>query len=66
MNVNFNEVSIKARRTVFVDGKKKIQQRKFYQTLNPFNKNTDGTIKNRNDIIKELEEAILKWQKEYQ
>jgi hypothetical protein len=51
----FDEVSIKAtRRWADADGKKRQQTRKFWQTLNPFNKSADGTPKNRAQIVAEL------------
>lgn len=61
MRIICEEVSIKVKRTVTIDGKKKVQTKKFYQTINPFNKNADGAIKNRSDILKELHQEADDW-----
>lgn len=61
----FAEVSIKAvRRWVDADGKKRQQTRKFFQTINPFNKNADGTQKTRDQIMVELKAQRDEWLKE--
>lgn len=54
MKVTFNEVAIKATKRWKEDGKARTQTRKFYQTLNPFNKNADGTVKTREQILIEI------------
>lgn len=51
----FEEVSLKAvRRWTDADGKKRQQTKKFWQTISPFNKNADGTLKDRKQIMAEL------------
>jgi hypothetical protein len=54
MKVTFNEVSIKATKRWKEDGKTRMKTRKFYQTLNPFNKNADGAAKTRDQIMTEI------------
>lgn len=46
-----------------VCGKKGKRQRRFYQTLNPFNRNKKGEVKTRSEIYEELKEEISKWSK---
>lgn len=45
-------------------GRKLRRQKKFWQTLNPFNKNKDGTVKTREDIHKALDAEVKKWQEQ--
>ena len=55
MRINYEEVKLKATRYYKDEnGKKRQQTKTFSQTINPFNKNHDGTIKTRDDIWKEL------------
>ena len=51
----FNEVAIKGTKK-FVDaaGKKHSRTRKFFQTLNPYNKMPTGDVKTRDDIMMQL------------
>ena len=46
-----------------VCGKNCKRKQKFYQTINPFNKNKDGSVKERNQIIFELSREIEEWEK---
>lgn len=43
-------------------GKKIRRSTTLYQTLNPFNKNEDGTVKTFKQILAELEEQAKEWQ----
>lgn len=53
--INFDEVAVKAtRRWVDESGKKRQETRKFWQTINPFNKGADGLPKTRDQILKEI------------
>jgi hypothetical protein len=55
MRINFQEVSITAtRKWKTPDGKRRQETKKFYQTINPFNKNPDGSVKTRREIEDEL------------
>jgi len=40
------------------------RQRKFSQTINPFNKTKEGHIKTSQDIYPELKEKLMEWKKE--
>ena len=40
------------------------RRKKFYQTLNPWNKMANGCVKSRKDISAELAEARDEWKKE--
>lgn len=53
--MRFQEVKVKAtRRWTDAQGKKRQQTRTFMQTVNPFNKNANGTPKSREEIMVEL------------
>ncbi|HIA5714228.1 TPA: hypothetical protein ACWQQG_000990 [Yersinia enterocolitica] len=61
--INFQEVSITRVRVGKCDarGKRFMEKKKFYQTLNPFNKNSDGTVKSRDEILLEVKLESDKW-----
>jgi len=65
ITTRFQEVKLTGRKTVNCPkcNKKLKRQRTFWQTLNPFNKNKDGEIKNSDNIYHELQAEIIKWQK---
>lgn len=65
MKVYFQEVKYHEKKSgkCSVCGKTCTISKKFYQTLNPFNKNADGTIKTHGDIYKELMIQIKEWEK---
>lgn len=44
-----------------VSGKRRQQTRSFIQTINPFNKNSQGLIKTRYEIVAELVKARSEW-----
>lgn len=51
----FDEVVVKAtRRWKDETGRSRQETRKFWQTVNPFNKNPDGSLKTREQIRAEL------------
>jgi hypothetical protein len=64
--ITFDEVCAYGQKSVKCPscGKKLKRSRKFFQTLNPFNKLPDGTPKNRKDIYAELSVEIASWKKE--
>ena len=61
--VNFPEVSIKRtfRWRDPVTGKPRQETKKFWQTVNPFNKGIDGSPKTRGQIMAELEQQARLW-----
>lgn len=61
MKIYFREVSIKATRKWKENGKRKQETKTFFQTMNPFNKMPDGTLKCYDQIMKEILEARDKW-----
>lgn len=63
---NFEEVSIRAEKSgkCIICGKRRKRVRKFWQTLNPFNKNPDGTVKQPFEIRKEIAAQAAVWTKE--
>lgn len=61
--ITFEEVSIKAYKTVKCVncGKRLKRQKKFWQTVSPFNKNERGEIKTKDEIYRELHDRAKKW-----
>lgn len=62
----FDEVALTGNKTVECSGgcgRKLKRQKKFSQTLNPFNKNADGLPKSTAEIHAELRKDIVKWKK---
>lgn len=59
----FNEVSVKGvkRWKDPVNGKPRQETRKFYQTINPFNKNAAGVPKSRDEIMAEIKVERDEW-----
>ncbi|ANR76977.1 hypothetical protein BBB57_01105 [Kosakonia sacchari] len=59
----FDEVSTFAEKSGECDvcGKACKRREKFYQTLNPFNKNPDGSVKTHQEIRKEIELNAIEW-----
>lgn len=41
------------------------RKREFYQTLSPFNRNSDGTEKSRRQIYRELKEQADAWEPDF-
>lgn len=46
-------------------GKRVTRSQKFWGTINPFNKNSDGTIKTRQQIKVELHEEAAAWEPDF-
>jgi hypothetical protein len=61
MKYYFREVSIKGTRKWVENGKRKQETKTFFQTMNPFNKNPDGSLKDYDQIMKEIHEERDKW-----
>lgn len=64
MRVTFQEIALYGKKSVACAGgcgRRLGRSQKFYQTLNPFNKLPDGTLKGREDIYVELLAQIKKW-----
>ena len=64
--IKFEKVTLKGKKVIIdKNGKNKIKQKTFFQTINPWNKNTSGLriglVKNADDILKELSEDIKIW-----
>lgn len=66
LRYTFDEVKIYADKTTKCRGcgKRLKRSKKFSQTLNPFNKRTDGTVKTPEDIYAELRIEAKQWQTE--
>ena len=63
---NYNEVGFRHTKSgkCSVCGKQASRTKHFYQTINPFNKDKDGNIKDGGQIWKELDIECKRWQKE--
>jgi hypothetical protein len=61
MRITFDKIELKAKRVWKESGKKRQETRTFMQTVNPFNKNPDGSVKTRVEILKELHAERLAW-----
>lgn len=61
MKLNFNEVSVTGTKKWTENGKRRTKTKKFYQTINPFNKNRDGSVKTRSDILVEIMAERKAW-----
>lgn len=65
MQVTFEEVSVKAiKRWTDENGKRRQKTKTFSQTVNPFNKNSDGTIKTHGEIMREISAERDAWMRE--
>lgn len=65
MRVTFEEVSYRAAKSGrCACGKQRTRQRKFWGTINPFNKNTDGSIRTRSEIYTSLKQQAADWKLE--
>lgn len=63
--VKFKEVSIKRRRTILKDGKRRQETKKFWQTISPFNTSeATGYPKTEQEIMRELEREANAWERE--
>ena len=67
ITTTFDEVKLTGEKSVKCSGGcgRILKRRsKFFQTINPFNKNAEGFVKSRDEIYKELGAEIEKWKKE--
>ncbi len=67
MRVDFEEVAVTVRSTGAcpVCGKRTTRTRKFWQTLNPFNRLPDGAPKTADDIRRELNQQADEWEPDH-
>lgn len=66
-SITFREVTVHGTKTVKCAGgcgRRLKRQRKFWQTLNPFNKNAAGEVKSAVEIQKELFTERQAWESE--
>jgi hypothetical protein len=61
MRIQFDKIELRAKRVWRQDGKRRQETKVFMQTVNPFNKNVDGTRKTREQILVELHAERLTW-----
>jgi hypothetical protein len=64
--VNFRQMkyAAKRKRVCTVCGLPKIQQKTFICTVNPFNKNEDGSVKNPTEVRDQAKAQAIQWQSE--
>jgi hypothetical protein len=66
MVITFKEVSLTGYKAVKCSGgcgRDLRRQKKFCQTINPFNKNAKGDVKSAREILDELKLEIAAWKK---
>ena len=62
MIVKFEEIKFQATKTGKCQCGQRVKRSKtFTQTMNPWNRNKEGLLKNRDEIIEELEVEAIKW-----
>lgn len=62
MRTTFREVSLPGvKRFLCACGRRLTRHKRFFQTVNPFNKTADGRIKDGNDIMAELRAEYSAW-----
>lgn len=60
--MKFTEISIKGKKSwIDESGKRRQKTKKFSQTINPFNRNDDGTVKTEKQIMSELVKMRNDW-----
>ena len=65
MRIEFEQIKIRGQKSMkCADGKKRTRSITITQTLNPFNKNTKGFVKTREEILEELRNQLFKWKNE--
>lgn len=63
MITRFNEVGMTGRkRFLCACGRRLTRQKRFYQTLNPYNKNAQGLAKTQGEILTEVSKELKAWQ----
>lgn len=64
MRITFEEISCKATKVWIENGRRRQRTKKFWQTLSPFNRNADGTLKTDVQIRAELVAERDAWLKQ--
>lgn len=59
--VRFEKVILRGTRLWKENGKRRQETRKFFQTINPYNKNAAGEQKSKSEILVELINERAKW-----
>lgn len=47
---------------IMVDGKKRRRQKMFWKSVNPWNKNADGSVKTRAEVQAEVDREAREWE----
>jgi hypothetical protein len=63
----YEEVSAPARRkgNCPVCGKATLRAKRFTQTVNPFNRNADGTVKTRAEVLASVDAQAMAWEPDF-
>ena len=66
MKIRFQEVSLYGEKSgkCVVCGKRTKRSKKVTHTVNPFNKNEDGTIRTYDEVMERVSEEVKKWKQE--
>lgn len=62
VRIYFEEVKLTGHKYVTVDGKRRRRSKTFAQTINPFNKNPDGSVKTRQQVRESVAAELRRWQ----
>ncbi len=62
MITRFNDIGLTGKKRFKCEcGKRIVRQKRFSQTLNPFNRKPDGFIKTQGEILTECRDELIKW-----
>lgn len=61
MRTYFEEVTRYGRATWKVDGKRRTKRHKVTHTINPWNRNDDGTVRSREEVTARVEAELQAW-----
>lgn len=64
VSIKFERIKAKGVRFETVGGKKVLRQKIFEKTVNPFNKNADGSVKSREEVRADVRAEAKAWEQE--
>ena len=64
MRIVFPVVRYRAEKFIVVNGKRRKRQKTFEQTVNPFNRNADGSVKSHDQVREDVRAEALAWQRQ--
>ncbi len=64
MKITFQVLKVRAKKKQKIGGKWVTRSKTFEQTVNPWNKNADGTIKTPREVLTAVEQEAREWELE--